>query len=429
MIETKTLFDYELFQIGDNYIVCIPNKNVLTKSISKLTQFVPAGEIDTYSFQMPEPDHNYILDGMVHKNSHAASYSLLAYRCMLLKAHFFPEWIAAVLNDCNSQKIPRYIRAAIAEKWQPTELTKSCKQYPEEYENFKFKAFDVNNLSANFEAHGNVVTMGLLQAKGVGESSLGLCVQGRKYESIKQFVDEHNPNLKVMTILIKLGAFDTIPGHQNRKALYTWYYYYTKKNKKPDRVAIDNDLITKVDGWTEASIESERQKQAEEFKNVYPKKKVPASILKWMPEPNVTPERLSKIIDDYTYVEILGFEKEHLGYTLSDPLKAYKRQYFLTINDIRTATEDELSGVFPLECVVLNSYIGETSTATKYLKVEVTDGCDSCMVFIWSDALHKINQSLIQKDSAVLIPIRYNKERDSMSLSKYHTILPLDQAY
>lgn len=422
-------FGHKIAKIDNIYIVCIPDDRVSIKSIAKITKHVAVGDIDTYSIQMPAPDHNYIIDGLVHKNSHAASYALLAYRCMWLKAHFFPEWIAAVLNDCHSKKIPRYIRAAIAEKWVPTDITNSCSTHSPEYQNFSFKAFDINNLSAKFEAHGNVVTMGILQAKGVGESSLDICGTGIVYESIQDFVDKCKPRSNVATILIRLGAFDTLPDHKHRKALYTWYIHYTKKNTKKDRDELANRLISEVDGWTEASILAERQKQSDEFKQVYPKKKVPASILKWMPEANVTPQRIAKLMEDYTYAEILEFEKEYLGYTLSDPMKAYKRQHFITIDEIRNASEDEKFSVFPLECIIVNYYNASTSTGSQYLKLEVSDGESVCTVFVWSDVLEKINPALIVHGSAVMLPVRYNKERDSMSVSKYHTILPLDSAY
>src|SRR5262249_21297953 len=58
----------------------------------------PVGERETYDLQI-EDDHNFIANGLVVHNSHAASFALLAYASAYLKTHHPAAFYAALLNN------------------------------------------------------------------------------------------------------------------------------------------------------------------------------------------------------------------------------------------------------------------------------------------------------------------------------------------
>src|SRR4029077_2724812 len=58
----------------------------------------PEGMSPTYDLAV-EDDHNFVADGLVVHNSHAASFALLAYASAYLKAHHSAAFYAALLNN------------------------------------------------------------------------------------------------------------------------------------------------------------------------------------------------------------------------------------------------------------------------------------------------------------------------------------------
>ena len=58
----------------------------------------PAGMAATYDLAVEE-DHNFVADGLIVHNSHAASFALLAYASAYLKAHHPAAFYAALLNN------------------------------------------------------------------------------------------------------------------------------------------------------------------------------------------------------------------------------------------------------------------------------------------------------------------------------------------
>lgn len=357
--------------------------------------------------------------------SHAIAYAaVIAYRCAWLKAHFFPEWIASVLSRCAVDKIPRYISMARTEGWRPTNITKLGRDPGDAYRDFDIIAFDVNKLTPNFSVIGNILTVGLLSVKGIGESDKGICDVPGPFVDIDDFIEKTGAGKTVIERLVRLNAFSKLDGHQNCFALLQYYYYKYKKFKSEERNKI-TELLKEMQGWNRASIAAEVSRQKEEYLNMYPKrKKIPAKFDNWQPEVEVTVEWFNKLYpNDYKMVEILAFEKDYLGYNLSNPLSIYKTHPSRTIY---AAIEAYDSGVEAhIEVIITEKHSGVTSKGTPYARLEVTDGLATTTVFIWQDNLDTINPDLLNAGKAVLIPVKYQPKRKSFSMNNGKVLIPL----
>ncbi|MBT4076594.1 MAG: DNA polymerase III subunit alpha, partial [Gammaproteobacteria bacterium] len=151
--------------------------------------------------------------GYGFNKSHSAAYALVSYQTAWLKAHYPPEFMAAVLSADmdNTDKVVILI---------------------EECRSMKLKVLppDVNNSDYHFRANdqGEVI-YGLGAIKGVGEAAIDSIINERKngeYRSLDDFcerVDMSKANKKVMNALVTCGAMDCFSN--NRAALQTHLPY------------------------------------------------------------------------------------------------------------------------------------------------------------------------------------------------------------
>lgn len=360
--------------------------------------------------------------------SHGVAYAaIIAYRCTWLKAHFFPEWIASVLSTCDPKKAPRYISVARAEGWKPTEITALGRDPEPGYENFDIIPVDVNNLSPNFSVIGNVVSVGMLSIKGIGEADRHITEVEGPFESLDDFIERTNAGKTLVERLIRLGAFEKIPGHENRRALWHYYAYKYKKMPTKERRELYPTLIEHA-GWTPAEIENERDRQVDAYRELYPKKKeknYPKKVTEWMPEDKHDLKTFNEIFEEYNISEIIDYEGEYLGYHLSNPLLMYDTR---ANRDINGCIEDFLTQqpAF-LECIINEVHRGSTQKGDPYCRLNVTDGRATTTVFIWSDNLEKINPSILRKDVACMIPVSYQPKRKSFTMLRNNVIIPLNR--
>lgn len=376
---------------------------------------------------MLSENHNYILDsGVVHANSHAVSYAgVIAFRSLFYKAHFFPEWIASVLNDCNSKKIPRYISMIRSEGWKPTDITNLGRKPEEKFSKFEIIALEINNLKPNYSAIGNVLSVGLLSVKGLGESSKPICDIVGPFDSIDDFISKTNAGKTVVEPLIRLGAFDRIDSHLNRKALWTYYVYRHKKMSTTDKNSVVKYMTEKT-GWTELDIITEIDRQKDAYRNMYPNRNViPKKILNWKPDVNFTLEQFNEHVAEYKISEKIAFEELYLGYNLSNPMLMYETKHNRTIDEC--ANECVQIGYSFLECIISECEVSSTSNDSKYCRLNVTDGTNSTTIFIWSNILEKLPQALLRKGKAIMAPVAYDSVRKSFTILKGHTIIPLNK--
>ncbi|MBO7486697.1 MAG: DNA polymerase III subunit alpha [Spirochaetaceae bacterium] len=151
--------------------------------------------------------------GYGFNKSHAAAYSVVAYRTGYLKANFPAEFIAANLTNeiTSTDKIPQYIAEGrkMGLSIDPPDVNRSA------------KVFDV--------VDGRIV-YGLLGIKGLGEAASEEIIKQREkdgeYTSFMNFlerVDLHTVNKKAVEVMIKTGCFDNLPEPLPRAVLLANY--------------------------------------------------------------------------------------------------------------------------------------------------------------------------------------------------------------
>ncbi|EKD38918.1 MAG: hypothetical protein ACD_75C00562G0001, partial [uncultured bacterium] len=157
----------------------------------------------------PKDKAEYIFDlmakfaGYGFNKSHSAAYALVAYQTAYLKAHYMPQFMAALLS-CdmnNTDKVVLYIN--------------ECKEH-----NIEVLPPDINESIKDFSVINDRIRFGLAAVKNVGESALDSVIEERekngRYTSIGDFcnrIDSRRVNSRVIESLIKSGSFDSL-GHK-----------------------------------------------------------------------------------------------------------------------------------------------------------------------------------------------------------------------
>ena len=138
--------------------------------------------------------------GYGFNKSHAAAYSIVAYRTAYLKANFPAEFIAANLTNeiTSADKLPAYMQEG-----RSMGLT--------------ILPPDINRSSRYFDVVDGEIVFGLMGIKGMGEAAADAIIQEReKNGPYKDFMDmldrvpSTDINKKVVEVLIKTGAFDKL---------------------------------------------------------------------------------------------------------------------------------------------------------------------------------------------------------------------------
>ena len=155
----------------------------------------------TYDVEMaPDGPLNFIANGIVSHNSHAACYALISYRTAWLKANYPAEYMAALISSVMDTKdrVPFFVAQA-------------------EQMGIAILPPDVNLSDHEFVVVEGNIRFGLDAVKGVGyqaveaiKSARGDDVEPRPFTSLFDFcerVDNRAVNKKAIEALIKCGAF------------------------------------------------------------------------------------------------------------------------------------------------------------------------------------------------------------------------------
>ena len=138
--------------------------------------------------------------GYGFNKSHAAAYSVVAYRTAYLKAHFPAEFIAANLTNeiSSTDKLPQYIAEGRSM-------------------GIEIDPPDINRSDSVFDVCDGRIVFGLQGIKGMGESAAEEIISKRKkdgpFKSFMDFlkrVDLRTVNKGAVEVLIKTGAFDNV---------------------------------------------------------------------------------------------------------------------------------------------------------------------------------------------------------------------------
>ena len=149
---------------------------------------------------------NHVFDLMVHfagygfNKSHSVCYAWIAWQTAYLKAHFRPEFMAAMMTCYNGDrgKVSRYI-------------ANSRKH------GVKLVAPNVNRSRASFAASGNTTLFGLSGIQHLGDAAVESIIEAREkdgpFTSLSDFlerVDGRTVNARACESLIKCGALDDL---------------------------------------------------------------------------------------------------------------------------------------------------------------------------------------------------------------------------
>lgn len=155
---------------------------------------------------------NYVFDLMVHfagygfNKSHSVCYGWIAWQTAYLKAHYRPEFMAAMMTCYNGDrdKVSRYIsdtrRAGVV-----------------------IAAPDVNLSEAYFSVKGDKILFGLDGIQNVGEGAVRSIIEAREqggpFKSLSDFVeraDNRGLNSRACESLIRCGALDSLGANRSQ---------------------------------------------------------------------------------------------------------------------------------------------------------------------------------------------------------------------
>lgn len=175
--------------------------------------------------------------GYGFNKSHAAAYSIIAYKTAYLKAHYPAEFMAA--NLTKSSDSPSAFRKLLDE-------TKAM--------SITIEKPDINQSNKDFSVSDGSIYYGFLALKGVGDSAVNEIIEARKTEgNFTSFIDfttkvkMQSVNKRTIEALIKTGMFDKIEKH-NRGTLLANFenvvdYVINKKNDKGMGASLFGDEI------------------------------------------------------------------------------------------------------------------------------------------------------------------------------------------
>jgi DNA polymerase-3 subunit alpha len=326
--------------------------------------------------------------------SHAIAYIIISYRCLWLKTHYPAEWWASVMSNCKHEKLIKYMGIAKSE-------------------GVKFGALNFNDLHKQFHVNGDLVVVGLGSIKGIGDSAANDYSGQRTCKSIDEFVTATGKNKIVFQRMIRLGAFDSV--HKNRKALWHWYLYKhgTCAEAKAIKQEVDNKLTPDAN-----VIAKQREQKKNDYFSLYPKrKKLPKKIENWNPKVVATLQQLEEIYDDYTLLEKLEFEKEHLGYYWTSPLSLYLYKGECQISDAKHR------GV--LEAVIESVEVRRSSNG-QFLQLTVNDGIENARVMVWYSEMEINDESMFKPMVGLRMRVAWRDQYSSFSIKSGSIVIPLE---
>jgi DNA-directed DNA polymerase III PolC len=157
----------------------------------------PVGKVMTYDVEMSaDGPLNFLANGIVSHNSHAACYALISYRTAWLKANYPPEYMAALISSVmdTKDKVPFFVNQA-------------------EAMGIEILPPDVNESDHEFMVVEGHIRFGLDAVKGVGYAAVEAIKKGREegdFTTLWDFcerVDARTVNKRSIEALVKCGAF------------------------------------------------------------------------------------------------------------------------------------------------------------------------------------------------------------------------------
>jgi DNA polymerase-3 subunit alpha len=305
--------------------------------------------------------------------SHSTCYALVAYQTAYLKAHFPPEYMAAVMNNANSiEKI--------------TFFMEECQRI-----GIKVLGPDINESLKGFSVNKEgVVRFGLGAIKGVGEAAVEDLIAEREengvFKSIFDMitrVNQRTVNKKSLESLVHAGGFDCFTEHHRAQ------YFHTPAM----------DPITGL----ERIIRFGSQFQAAESLTVN-------SLFGDADMPDIKPPDLPPC-DKWTLHDLLEKEKEAIGIYLSGhPLDGFKfeMQHYniVPINELDNYRGRQVR----VAGFVSNPYHGISKKGDKYGRMVINDYSGNLELNFWKENYVQYGNYL-EESQKLMITGTYDESR------------------
>ncbi|MCD4733175.1 DNA polymerase III subunit alpha [bacterium] len=305
--------------------------------------------------------------------SHSAAYSVVSYRTAWLKAHYRPEFMAALLSHdlSNEDRIALYIsecrRAGI-------EVLPPCVNQSD----LGFRAIQT--------ADGAEIRFGMGAIKNVGHGLVGEIIQERKlggdFVSMSDLVlrlEKSNVNKRVLESLVKAGALDGMPGNRAQKLA--------------------------IDPQDDSALDDHKLGQAG------------FDFFSSSTEDSAPSDNLDEGIPPFSEHERMTFEKEVLGvYLTGHPLTRFEQiiRHFAT-HSVKEALR--LSGGKSIRVAGVITGLSKKLDRNKQriAFANLEDGVAGIEVAIFSDT-YKAHAELIEKDRVLLVIGRTQINRDQTTI-------------
>ena len=309
--------------------------------------------------------------------SHSTAYAMISYQTAYLKAHYPPEFMAALLTSekDNRDKIISHIS--------------SCKEM-----GINVLPPDINESMSDFSVSGEHIRFGLAAVKNVGlgaiDSIIDVRKEGGQFASIFDFcdrVDQRKINKRVMESLIKCGAFDS-NGHKRRQ-LMSCYEEVMEKAQRRHRERSSGQV-----NFLEEFAESAGADSAGFSNN---------ASLPDLPE--------------WDHKELLSQEKETIGfYITGHPLSRFSDR----LNLIVTADSSNLARRADRETISVAgvvSSIRDVVTKRKETMAYITlEDLKGTITVIFFPEIYRIHHDLLHSDDPLLIKGTLDVGEDSVKL-------------
>jgi len=316
--------------------------------------------------------------GYGFNKSHAAAYSVIAYKTAYLKANYPSEFMAANLtNEINS----------------PDKLT----LYINETKNMGIKILppDINLSDKNFSVEKKDIVYGLVGIKNIGEAAVDEIIRSRKensvFESFLDFlykVDLRVVNRKVIESLIKCGVFDHF---------------------SMNRATLMHNLDTMIEFTT-------TKKDGEKFGQ--------ASLFDENDETMIPPIHI-ETVEEWPQKDNLRNEKELLGYYFSGhPLDKYKNIWKKNVSlDLSHSDRAQGDRKYTLLGIIneVRTIITKSGKPMAFVQLEDFNGTIECIFFpkIWEK-----EETIIHEDTVIGLSGKIDLSRGEPKFLVDEVILP-----
>lgn len=350
--------------------------------------------------------------GYGFNKSHSTGYAIIAYQTAYLKTFFPNQYMAALLSfESKAQKVEHWV--AYLEDCKRTPFPDHCEKKP--HVGVRVSPPDINLSDADFTVvfapneprdslHGHV-RFGIGAIKGVSTSAINAIIRERKesgtFESIFDFcerVDLKAVNRATIEALVKCGAFDSIHGTDQRRALVESIDDATRSGQ----AAADDRLSGQMNFFDSFKTTEEST-------------------------PEVTPASL-RSVEPWSVLETLRQEKDVLGFHVSghpldlhaDVLRAF------CSHTAAQAAEAEHDVPLVLGGMFIHARTLPTKSGNKMARVTFQDLAGSIDGVIFPSSLERC-QSLVEVDRVLMVIARSDRSQGEPQII-IDRLIPIEDA-